>query len=282
MKPAPFSYAAPPTLQEALALLEAHEDARIIAGGQSLVPMMNMRIAQPELLVDINRIEGLSGVRLENGTLVIGPLTRHADLAADALVMQHAPILAYAAGTIGHYAIRQRGTIGGSLAHADPAAQLPLICALLDAEIEVRSTGGTRLIAATDFFETLFTTTLEPGEMIVAIRIRSLPPRLGWGFRLFNRRSGDYAEASVAALLGEEDGRTQVRLALGAVTSAPLRVDDLLPDFDREDSDWPVRAAKAVAEAAPVEDSERLPEEYRREVLQALVEDVLRDAMGRS
>ncbi len=171
MKPARFSYAAPTSMSEALALLAESDDARVIAGGQSLAPMMNMRLAQPELLVDINRIDGLSGVGLDAGSLVIGAMTRHAGLAGNALVKAHAPVLAYAAGTIGHYAIRQRGTIGGSLAHADPAAQLPLVCMLLDARIDATSSEGARTIEAADLFETLFTTTLEPSEMITSISV---------------------------------------------------------------------------------------------------------------
>lgn len=282
MKPARFAYVAPASLPEALSLLEAHEDACIIAGGQSLVPMMNMRIAQPELLVDINRIAGLAGVALDGGRLVIGALTRHADLASNALVAQHAPVLAHAAGTIGHYAIRQRGTIGGSLAHADPAAQLPLVMTLLDAEIEVRSINGGRTIAAADFFETLFTTTLEPGEMVTAIRVPVLREGHGWGLKLFNRRAGDFAEVSAAALVIDgEDGKA-VRLVLGSVVPAPMRADDMLPDFFEDAERWAAEAARSVAAQAPVEDNVRMPEDYRREVLQALVEDTLRDAMRRS
>jgi len=282
MKPARFAYASPATLPEALSLLAGHEDARIIAGGQSLVPMMNMRIAQPELLVDINRIEGLSGVRFDGDHLVIGTLTRHADLAANGLVREHAPILAHAASTIGHYAIRQRGTIGGSLSHADPAAQLPLIGMLLDAEIEVKSTGGERTIPAVEFFEALFTTTLEPGEMVVSIRVPVLPNGHGWGFNLFNRRSGDFAEVNAAALVLGQGAETSVRLALGAVVSAPVRVDDMLPPFNEANSAWAAEAAKVVAAETPVEPNARIPEDYRREILQALVESTLFDAMRRS
>lgn len=282
MKPARFAYASPATLPEALSLLAEHEDARIIAGGQSLVPMMNMRIAQPELLVDINRIDGLTGVHLDGDHLVIGTLTRHADLAANDLVRAHAPILAHAAGTIGHVAIRQRGTIGGSLSHADPAAQLPLVAMLLDAEINVQSSEGARTIPAVEFFETLFTTTLEPGEMVVSIRVPVLSEGHGWGFGLFNRRSGDFAEVSCAALRVGQGAEASVRVALGAVVSAPMRADDMLPAFDEANANWAAEAAKIVAAETPVEDNARMPEDYRREVLQALVEDTLRDAMRRS
>jgi len=282
MKPARFAYASPATVSEALYLLSEHEDARIIAGGQSLVPMMNMRIAQPELLVDINRIDGLAGVHLDGDHLVIGTLTRHADLATNELVRTHAPILAQAAGTIGHVAIRQRGTIGGSLSHADPAAQLPLIAMLLDAQINAQSSAGARTIPTVEFFETLFTTTLEPGEMVVSIRVPVLPTDHGWGFGLFNRRAGDFAEVSCAALRLGQGAETSMRLALGAVVSAPIRADDMLPDLDEASPNWAAEASRIVAAETPVEDNARMPEDYRREVLQALVEDTLRDAMRRS
>ncbi len=278
MKPARFSYAAPATLASALDILASEEDARVIAGGQSLVPMMNMRLAQPAWLVDINGIEGLAGVRKDGDVLVIGALTRHADLARDVLARTHCPVLAEAAGTIGHHAIRQRGTIGGSIAHADPAAQLPLVCVLLDAEIEATSARGSRRIAAAEFFEAVFTTTLEPDEIITAIHVPARPDGEGWGFRLFNRRAGDFAEASVAATFARSEDGGLLRLALGAVASVPVRAEEFVSSVEPADAGWPARAAAEVADAADVEDNARIPVEYRRELLQTLVEDVLRDA----
>src|SRR5579871_1043451 len=198
MKPARFSYEAPTSIADTLAALAARgADAKIIAGGQSLAPMMNMRIAQPGHLIDINRVAGLDQIRLEGDYLICGALMRHADLARHVLAWTHAPMLAHAAGTIGHYAIRQRGTLGGSLAHADPAAQLPLAAVTLDATIEIASTSGGRLIAARDFFASIFTTVLEPHELIVAVHVPIARAGEGWGFRLFTRRAGDFALALV-------------------------------------------------------------------------------------
>lgn len=280
MKPARFSYEAPATLEGALAALSTHENAKIIAGGQSLAPMMNMRLAQPDLLVDINRIGGLSGMTEDGDTLVIGAMTRHADLAKSELVRRRCPILARAAETIGHHAIRQRGTIGGSLAHADPAAQLPMICILLDAEIEVASIGGRRRVAAAEFFEAVFTTALEPTEIIVAVRVPALGRADGWGFRLFRRRAGDFAEVGVAAVLKPQTEKTALRLAVGAVGPVPVRMEDAAPPAGTGHPEWSSHAAKAVADAADIEDNQRMPAAYRREILAALVEDALRDAGG--
>jgi carbon-monoxide dehydrogenase medium subunit len=280
MKPARFSYEAPTSVPEALAALAARGDAaKIIAGGQSLAPMMNMRIAQPGHLIDINRVKELAQIRLDGDMLVCGALVRHAELARDLLARTHAPMLAYAASTIGHYAIRQRGTLGGSLAHADPAAQLPVAAVVLDSKVEVASENGRKLVPATEFFSSIFTTILEPHELIVALHVPVARPRKGWGFRLFTRRAGDFALALVACTLvrtGEivED----VRLAVGGVAPTPVRLDGGIQHGLR-DAGWLTRAARAVATAAPIEENERICAEYRRELIEALAHDALAEAL---
>jgi carbon-monoxide dehydrogenase medium subunit len=281
VKPARFSYEAPATLDAALAALAARPDeAKIIAGGQSLAPMINMRLAQPAHLVDINGIAELAGIRLDGDRLVVGALTRHAALAGDALVEAHCPILAHAASTIGHYAIRQRGTVGGSLAHADPAAQLPLIAVLLDAEMEVASATGRRTVPAQDFFLSIFTTALAADELLVAVRFPCLAPGTGWGFRLFNRRAGDFAFALVAASLTRQS--PALRLAAGGIAAVPVRLDSFAPSTPPHETGWAARTATAVARAADIEENERVPKEYRRELLAVLAEDALNDALGSS
>jgi aerobic carbon-monoxide dehydrogenase medium subunit len=283
MKPARFSYEAPATVAAALAALAARrEEAKIIAGGQSLAPMLNMRLAQPGHLIDINGLAELAQIRLEADHLVVGALMRHADLARDPLARAHAPMLAHAAATIGHYAIRQRGTLGGSLAHADPAAQLPLVAVALDATIEVASAGGRRLVPATTFFTSIFTTALAPDELLTAARF-PLPRRHeGWGFRLFARRAGDFALALVACSLGlSSSGVENARLAVGGIGAVPVRLDGAVPPGSG-DADWIARAADAVAAAADIEDNERVSIEYRRELLAALARDALGDAMERA
>jgi carbon-monoxide dehydrogenase medium subunit len=281
VKPARFSYEAPATLDAALAALAARADeAKIIAGGQSLAPMMNMRLAQPAHLVDINGIAELSGVGLDGNRLVVGALTRHAELAGNALVEAHCPILAHAAATIGHYAIRQRGTVGGSLAHADPAAQLPLIAVLLDAEMEIASATARRTVPARDFFVSVFTTALAADELLVAVRFPCLSPGTGWGFRLFSRRAGDFALAAVAVSLTRES--PALRLAAGGIGAVPVRLESFAPSGPPRDAGWAARTAAAVAQAADIEENERVPKEYRRELLAVLAEDALNDALGRS
>jgi carbon-monoxide dehydrogenase medium subunit len=284
MKPARFSYEAPTTLASALTALAAwREAAKVIAGGQSLAPMMNMRLAQPAHLVDINGLVELEQIRLDRDRLVVGALVRHADLAHDALVREHVPMIARAAHTIGHYAIRQRGTIGGSLAHADPAAQLPLAATAFDAMIEIASERGGRMVPATEFFLSTFTTALAPDELLVAVHIPLPPPGEGWGFRLFTRRTGDFALVSVAVTLAlRNDGAIgRLRLAVGGIGSKPVRLDAAIPQnaFDTPDPAWVGRVADVVAAAAEIEENERVPVDYRRELLTSLARDALADAV---
>ena len=285
MKPVRFSYEAPPTLEAALASLAAREEAKVIAGGQSLAPMMNMRLAQPGHLIDIGGLRGLSDIAIEGDRLVVGALVRHADLARDTLVQKHCGMLVQAASTIGHYAIRQRGTLGGSLAHADPAAQLPLVAVALDAEMEVVSTRGGRIIPASEFFVSIFTTALAADELLVRVRFPVTAPDEGWGFRLFNRRAGDFALAAVATTLKHtaDRGVDGLRLAAGGIGPVPVRL-DVLPELtaDASGEGWPRRVAQEAADAAEIEDGEQISAEYRRELVAALAEDALRDAMGRS
>ncbi len=287
MKPGKFSYEAPRTLDEALQSLATWRDnAKIIAGGQSLAPMLNMRLARPDHLIDINRLTELGHIAVNGERLTIGAMARHAQLERDALVKRHAPMLAYAAQTIGHYAIRQRGTIGGSLAHADPAAQLPLATLTLDAEFELRSAAGTRTLSAGAFFLSIFTTALEPDELLAAIHIPIARPREGWGFRLFNRRAGDFAIVSVAATLARGEGAAidRLRFAITGINPVPLRVDDLVPPEYAATFTvgWSARIAAAVAAAVEIEDNERIPIVFRRELVERLARDTLDDALERA
>lgn len=287
MKPARFAYDAPPTLAAALALLAEHrDDAKVVAGGQSLAPMLNMRLVQPARLIDINGLPELASVTRDGDRLVVGALMRHADLARDPIVAAQCPMLACAAGTIGHYAIRQRGTLGGSLAHADPAAQLPLVALALDAEIEVASAAGRRRIPARDFFVSILATALEPDELIVAVRFPVRGPREGWSFRLFSRRAGDFALAAVAASLAlSADGAlAALRLAAGGLGPVPLRVDQLsgLATGVPMSRERAAAAARAVGAAAEIEENERVPADYRRELLAALAQDALDEALERA
>lgn len=287
MKPPSFEYHVPTTLGDALALAgEYGDDARVIAGGQSLVPMMNMRLARPDHVIDINGIDGLSYVRADTAVVEIGALTPHSDVERSAELARRCPLLPAAARNIGHYALRQRGTMGGSLALADPAAELPMMAMLLDGEMEARSARQTRRIAAADFFVSVYTTALEPGEIVTAARFRALGEREGWGLRWLSRRAGDYAIVNAAATLGlDAIGRIdRIALALGGVGATPLRLTVLeqravgqapAPDWARD------IAAKAAASIEP-ESDRNASAAYRRELVAVLLRRALDDALARA
>jgi CO/xanthine dehydrogenase FAD-binding subunit len=225
MKPPAFDYIAADSIAMAVAALaQAGDDAKIIAGGQSLVPMLNFRMLRPSILVDINRIAGLDAIEETSGAIRVGALTRHYQLETSPLIAKHLPVLSCAMTHVAHLAIRNRGTIGGSLAHADPAAELPMMALLLDAELRVASASGERTVAARDFFLGALTVDLAPGEIITGTVLRKLPPRTGWGFAEVARRHGDFALAAVVATLTVSGGAIeQARIALTGVGPTALR-----------------------------------------------------------
>lgn len=214
MKAPAFAYARPRTLDEAFGLLDTHgEDARIIAGGQSLVALLNLRLAAPKLLVDITGLPGLSGISVAGDRLTIGALTRHREIEQSPVVAEHCPLLAQAAPHIAHVAIRNSGTLGGSIALADPAAEWPACCLALDATFRLVSRKGERRVAAREFFKGLYATALQPGELLAAIEIPLLPKHRSVFLELA-RRQGDYAIVGVAAIARPEGGKLHdVRLA---------------------------------------------------------------------
>ncbi|CAB3802870.1 FAD binding domain-containing protein [Paraburkholderia fynbosensis] len=275
MKPTAFSYHRPRTLDEALSLLALHGfDAKLIAGGQSLAPMMNMRFAQPAHLVDLNALPQLKGVTLEPDTLAIGAMTRHHELATSSTVRAACPLLAQAAATIGHYAIRQRGTLGGSLAHADPAAQLPLIASTLGARIEIVGPAGSREVSASQFLIAVMTTDLAVDEIIRTVRVPTALPGERHAFEAFSRRHGDFAIAAcavTAVLVG--DRFASLRIGVGGVADVPLVLDDLAAGFAGEKADAPGvgRIAQAVANAVEVRDQPGISAAYRRDLVKALI-----------
>lgn len=227
MKPRAFDYVAARTVEQAVAALaRGRGGAKVLAGGQSLVPMMNFRLLAPATLVDINGIRDLAGIRaLDDGGLGIGPLTRHHTLETSDLVRDWFPVLHEAMRHVAHLAVRNRGTIGGSLAHADPAAELPAMCVLLEATLTAIGAKGARTIAAGDFFVAPLTTALAEDEILTGIRLPPLPPATGWGFEEFARRHGDFAIAGAAALITVAGGVVaRARIALMGVDQTPVRV----------------------------------------------------------
>ena len=200
MKPAPFEYFAPQSIEEALSLLREHGgDAKLLAGGQSLVPAMNFRVVQPSALIDLNRIGDLDYVRPDGGCLRIGAMTRERTLEFEPVVGNWSPLLREAMPHVAHPQIRNRGTLGGSLANADPAAELPVVMLALDARLKVRNIDGERWVDAQNFFSGIFTTALEPGDLLVEIELPSQPDRTGWSFLEVAPRAGDYALMGVAS-----------------------------------------------------------------------------------
>jgi carbon-monoxide dehydrogenase medium subunit len=225
MKPASFDYIAADSLDMAIAALAAAgADAKIIAGGQSLVPMLNFRLLRPSILVDINRIPGLAFIVETDNDIRIGALTRHHQLEMSPVIARHLPVLSCAITHVAHLAIRNRGTIGGSLSHGDPAAELPMMALLLDAELHIASASGKRTVAAPDFFLDALTVDLAGSDIVTEIALPKLPPQTGWGFEEVARRHGDFALAAVAATLTMSGGAiAQARIALTGVGATALR-----------------------------------------------------------
>ncbi len=225
MKPAPFEYHRPTSLAETFDLLDRYgDDGRILAGGQSLVPALNLRLATPRAVIDINRVPDLDAIRATSEGLVIGALVRQETLERSALVREHAPLIAAALPHVGHSAIRARGTIGGSLALADPAAELPACAVALAATIRAGSRGGRRDIAAADFFRGIYTTALQPGEIVTEVVVPRAAAGWRWGFEELARRQGDFALAGLAAGARVERGvLAEARLVFFGVGTRPVR-----------------------------------------------------------
>lgn len=288
MKPPKFRYFAPQSVEEALALLAEHaEEARVLAGGQSLVPLMNMRLVQLGALVDINGIGELAYIRPWDGGLAVGTLTRDAALLRDATAAQRLPLLVEATHSIGHPAIRNRSTVGGSIAHADPAAELPAVMLALDAEFEVRSRSGSRTIPARDFFKGYLTTDLKDGELLTELRVPGLPSRSGSAFVEFSRREGDYALAGVAAVVAlDEDGTiADARLGLCSVGPMPVRpraAEALLRGQRPGDEAWSNAAAAVVAALDNPPSDIHGSADYRRHLAEVLTRQALASAAERA
>ncbi|MGF7239173.1 MAG: FAD binding domain-containing protein [Frankia sp.] len=225
MKPAAFDYHRPESVDAAVAMLaQLGDEAKVLAGGQSLVPVMAMRLGRPEHIVDVNRIEALGGATFSHGMVRMGALTRHRALEKDAFIGESVPLLARAAPYIGHFQIRSRGTLGGSLAHGDPSAELPAVALALDADIEVRSVRGSRRIRAAEFFVSTFMTALEPDELVTAVHFPVWGRGSGFAVAEIARRHGDFALAGAVCGVGLERGRI-VRAAVGLIgmDNVPVR-----------------------------------------------------------
>ena len=288
MKPAPFEYHAPTLLEEALGLMNQHADeAKLLAGGQSLVPAMNFRVVQPSLLIDLNRVQSLSHIREDGNVLRIGAMTRERQLEFDALIETRTPLLHEAVPFIAHPQIRNRGTIGGSIVNADPAAELPVLMLALDARLKAQSVSGERWIEARDFFAGMFTTALEPNEILVEIELPFMPPRTGWSFTEVAPRAGDYALMGVAALVTlDENGKcTCAKLVYLNAGDGPVDAKDAAQSLEGElVNDARIQSAAAMAsekEISPFGNVHTSPE-FQRHLAKVLTIRVLKQATQRA
>ncbi len=286
MIPASFEYFAPKTLAEAIALLQKHgADAKILAGGQSLIPLMKLRMASPKRLIDLNRIDGLSYIKEADGFLTIGALTRESELDASDLIRMKYPIIADTTAVIADPLVRNLATVGGNLAHADPANDHPATMLALGSEVVATGPKGTRKIPITEFFTDVFTTSLRPDEILTEIRIPMQPARSGGAYLKVERKVGDFAAAAVAAQV-TLDGNTVKRVGIGLTNVGPTpikatRAEKALQSKPADEKNIQEAARIASEEAQPVDDL-RGSAEYKRSLIRVLTTRALQKAIARA
>jgi carbon-monoxide dehydrogenase medium subunit len=283
MIPAPFAYARPTSIDEALqAVAAGGEDVKIMAGGQSLIPVMRLRLAAPETVVDLTKVAELRGVREDGDAIVIGAMTTHSDVIADPLIARFAPLIARATETVADRQVRHRGTFGGALAHADPAGDLPAVALALDAEFVLAGPGGRRTVPAADFFVDYLTTALAEGEILVEVRV---PKHEGWGmhYEKFNRVAQAWSIVAVAACIRSENGRiTDARIGLTNMGPTPLRargVEEALTGGEATAEAISSAAARAAEGTAPSSDL-NAQADYREHLVTVLTRRAVSTAVG--
>jgi carbon-monoxide dehydrogenase medium subunit len=282
--PAPFAYARPTTVDEALqAVASGGEDVKILAGGQSLIPVMRLRLAAPETVVDLTRVGELRGVRDDGDAIVIGAMTTHSDVLADPLVRQHAPLVAEATETVADRQVRHRGTFGGALAHADPAGDLPAVALALDAEFVLAGPNGRRTVPAADFFVDYLTTALEEGELLVEVRIPKLSGQWGMHYEKFNRVAQAWSIVAVAAVVRREGDRiAEARIGLTNMGPTPLRAtatEQALAGAEATPEAIAAAAAHAAEGTSPSSDL-NAQADYRQHLVQVLTRRAVTAAAG--
>jgi carbon-monoxide dehydrogenase medium subunit len=286
MKPPLFDYRAPRTVDEAIKFLAGDADAMVLAGGQSLMPALNFRVASPSMLVDIQHVEGLKGISIEDGQIRIKAMTRHRELELDPEVRRLNPLIVEIMQHVAHVPIRNRGTVVGSLCHADPSAEMPLLFVLLDGTLVAQGSGGMRNIAAGEFFQSFLTTARRQDEIVVEARVPVLPAGAGWAFDEVTRRHGDYALVGVGCVLQlDGDGRAHgVRLAACGIADRPLRLSSAEQSLNgtqltKADLDAAVRAS---LDAVTIADDMNTSASFRRRVLGTLIRRLVQTASARA
>ncbi|MDH3739832.1 MAG: xanthine dehydrogenase family protein subunit M [Alphaproteobacteria bacterium] len=285
MKPAPFQYERPETIDGVLAVLNQYgEESKILAGGQSLIAMMNTRVLQPRVVVDISRVPTLDTLDVEDDTLIIGALVCHSEIAASSMVREASPLIVETYPHVAHRPIRNRGTLVGNLAHADPASEMPAVMLVSGARLTLRSQDNLRSLPADDFFLSPFETAARADELLTEIHIPVAPPGQGWGFREFSPRKGDFALASVATTMDLVDGKIDsVRLACAGVGPCAQRLADVEGPLSGATPGPEAFAAAAENAAAAIDPQEDFHADaaYRRDLISSLVKRSLADAFGR-
>jgi CO/xanthine dehydrogenase FAD-binding subunit len=286
MKPPLFRYEAPRTLRDAVAVLASDADAVVLAGGQSLLPAMNFRVATPSLLVDIQHVEGLKGIAIEGDTIVIKAMTRHRELELHPEVRRANPLIAETLQHVAHVPIRNRGTVVGSLCHADPSAEMPLLFVLLDGTLVATGPAGTRAIAAAEFFQSFLTTSRRQDEIVIEARLPVLPAGAGFAFDEVTRRHGDYALVGVGCVLSlDAKGRAEnVRLAACGISDRPVRLKaaEVALNGSVLASGDLAAAARVSADAVTQADDMNTSASYRRRVLSGLIQRLVQIAASRA
>ncbi|MCY4666169.1 MAG: FAD binding domain-containing protein [Acidimicrobiaceae bacterium] len=281
MKPPRFAYHAPKTLPELLETLnETGDEAVVLAGGQSLLPMLNLRLASPSDVIDLGRVPGLDSIATANGGVEVGAMVTHRRMETDPLVAASAPIAGRAAGYVGYRAIRNRGTVGGSVAHADPAAEWPIVLLVLDGEVSLASVRGWRNVAAEDFFESVYTTAKRPDEVVTSLRFSGRFAH-SWGFSEFQRRTGDFATVAVAVACVVESGEVaEARVAIAGVSDRPLRCREAENALTAGAATAAIDAAEAACDSIdPVSDIHG-SSSFRKRLIFAETQRAVRQALG--
>ena len=278
MIPSTFDYEVAESTEQAVSLLGSREDAKVLAGGHSLIPLLKLRFARPSLLVDIGRIDGFSYVRDEGEWLAIGAMTRYKTIREDPLVQEHCPIVSYTAGLIGDPQVRHCGTIGGSLAHGDPASDLPAVVLALAAELVIAGPAGVRKVPAAEFFHGVFDTAVGPGELLTEIRVPKLGTWTGWSYLKFTRRAQDWATVGVAAIVRRENGGVdEARIALTNMGATPLRATAAEQALVAGEADPAAHMADGTAPASDVSASA----EFRSHLARVMGKRAIEEALSR-
>ena len=283
MIPMSFDYEVAESVDHAIELLGQHGDeSKIIAGGHSLIPLMRLRLAAPTVLIDVGRLDDLSYVRDDGDHLAIGALTRHREVHFNDLVNEHCGILGYTAGLLGDPSVQHRGTIGGALAHGDPAGDMPSVISVLEGEIVVKGPDGERTIAALDFFQDYLMTALEDQEVVTEVRVPKLGPNTGWAYKKFSRRSQDWAIVGVAAVVDKSNGSiNSARIGLTSMGSTPIRARAVEEALSGASPDDVARAADAADEGTEPGSDDAASAEFRRHLARVWTRRAVEEALSR-